>query len=199
MLKKGEEIELRIEKFADQGKALARQNGCVVFVTGAVPGDWVRVRITRSKRRFAEAQVLDLLEPSPLRAEARCEYFGVCGGCKWQHVDYAAQLEAKRQSVEDALVRTGGFAGVTARPAIGSEQTYFYRNKMEFSFSAARWLTTGEIATGRDFDTSFALGLHVPGNYEKVLDIDACHLQSELSTRLVNAIRTLAQREAWAP
>lgn len=198
-MKRGDEIELLVEKFADQGKSLARRNGCVVFLTGAVPGDRVRARITRSKKKFAEAQVLDVLEPGPSRVESRCEYFGVCGGCKWQHVDYAAQLEAKRQSVEDALVRTGGFAGIEARPTIGSEQTYFYRNKMEFSFSAARWLTTEEIASGRDFDTSFALGLHVPGNYEKVLDIDACHLQSELSTRIVNAIRVLTRREGWAP
>src|SRR5690606_29900590 len=102
-------------------------------------------------------------------------------------VAYEAQLEAKRQSVEDALRHTGGFDGVVARPTIGSERQYFYRNKMEFSFSASRWLTRDEIASGQDFDTSFALGLHVPGSYEKVLDLDVCYLQSELSVRLVNA------------
>lgn len=197
-MKRGEELELQIEKFADQGKSLARLNGCVVFVSGAVPGDRVRARIVKSKKTFAEAQVLDILEPSPLRVEARCAYFGVCGGCKWQHVEYAAQLEAKRQSVEDALVRVGGFSGVEVRPTIGSERTYFYRNKMEFSFSAAKWLTTEEIASGNSFDTSFALGLHVPGNFEKVLDTEECYLQSELSMRLVNAVRGFARAQGWS-
>src|SRR5690606_40968716 len=143
-MKKGQEIELTLEKFADRGRSLARVDAYVVFVAGAVPGDRVRARVFKRKKSFAEARLLRVLEPSALRAEPRCRYFGTCGGCKWQHVGYEAQLEAKRQGVEEALRHTGGFAGVTARPTIGSERAYLYRNKMEFSFSAHRWLTPAE-------------------------------------------------------
>jgi 23S rRNA (uracil1939-C5)-methyltransferase len=196
-LKRGVEIDLDIEKFADQGKSLARVDGYVVFVAGAVPGDRVRARVFKRKKSYAEARLIELLEPSDLRTEPRCFYFESCGGCKWQHVEYAAQVEAKRQSVEEALIHEGGFEGIEVRPTLGAEQQYFYRNKMEFSFSTHRWLTPSEIATGEDFNTDFALGLHVPGNYFKVLDLKECHLQSELSVRLVNEMRTLAKAQGW--
>ncbi len=198
-MKRGMELDLDIEKFADQGKSLGRADGMVVFVAGGVPGDRVRVQISKTKKRYAEARLLEVLSPGPLRVEPRCPYFGACGGCKWQHVAYPAQLDAKRQSVEDAFQRTGGFAGVPVLPAIGSDRIYYYRNKMEFSFSAARWLTADEIATGEDFDRNFALGLHVPGNFEKVLDTQVCFLQSELSVRIVNAVRDVAKSHAWTP
>ncbi len=197
--KRGMEIELEIEKFADRGKSLARLEGYVVFVPGAVPGDRVRARVVKGKKRYAEARLLDVLSPSPLRTAPRCFYFESCGGCAWQHVSYEAQLEAKRQSVEEALVHHGRLEGIEVRPTIGAAETYFYRNKMEFSFSAHRWLTPKEIATGEEFDTDFALGLHVPGNFYKVLDLQECHLQSELSVRLVNGVRAFVRREGWAP
>lgn len=199
MYRKGEEVEIEIEKFADRGKSLARKDGYVVFVAGAVPGDRVRARVVKRKKNFAEAQLLKVVQPSALRTEPRCFYFGTCGGCKWQHVDYAAQLEAKRQSVEDALRHLGGFEGAEARPTIGSENVYFYRNKMEFSFSSQRWLMREEIETGKQYDTEFALGLHVPGRFDKVLDIHECHLQSELSVRIVNRVRAFVQAQGWAP
>ncbi len=198
-LKRGEQVELDIEKFADKGKSLARRNGYVVFVPGAVPGDRVRVRIAKSKKSYAEARLEEVLEPSRLRTEPRCFYFETCGGCKWQHVDYQAQLEAKTQSVHDALVHNGGFRNVEVRLAIGSENVYFYRNKMEFSFSTSRWLTREEIESGGQFDTDFALGLHVPGFFDKVLDINECHLQSELSAELVNAVRVFVKDRGWSP
>lgn len=198
-MQKGTEVILDIEKFADQGKSLARADGYVVFVPGAVPGDRVRARIVKRKKKFAEAMLLDVVAPSTLRTAPRCFYFDTCGGCKWQHVDYAAQLEAKRQSVQDALVHAGGFRDAVARPTIGAEKTYFYRNKMEFSFGASRWLTREEIASGQRFETDFALGLHVPGSFEKVLDLRECHLQSDLSVRLVNAVRGFAKANGLAP
>lgn len=198
-LKRGAEVELTIEKFADRGKSLARLDGYVVFVEGAVPGDQVRARVIKGKKNYAEARLLDLLTPSPLRTEPRCFYFGTCGGCKWQHVAYPAQLEAKRQSVEEALTHHGHLEAVEVRPTLGAEATYFYRNKMEFSFSAHRWLTPQEIASEETFDTAFALGLHVPGNFYKVLDLNECHLQSELSVRLVNGVRAFAQGRDWKP
>ncbi|MFN3595925.1 MAG: 23S rRNA (uracil(1939)-C(5))-methyltransferase RlmD [Rubricoccaceae bacterium] len=224
-LRPGDEIELVLEKFADRGKSLARlpgegAGGYVVFVAGAVPGDQVRARVLKRKRRFAEARLLEVLLPSPLRVTPRCEYFGACGGCKWQQVAYAAQLEMKRQQVEDALVHTGGFdlaaRSVPVRPTLGMDaeppgpeerallgpaqagQPYFYRNKMEFSFAAQRWLTDDEIASGEAFETDFALGLHVPGRFDKVLDLQACYLQSAWSTRLVNGLRALARAEGWS-
>lgn len=164
-----------------------------------MPGDRIRARVAKAKKKYAEAQLEEVIEPSTLRTEPRCFYFGTCGGCKWQHVDYQAQLDAKSDSVRDALVRTGGFEDAEVRPAIGSEKVYFYRNKMEFSFSASRWLTREEIESGRDFDTDFALGLHVPGNFDKVLDLHECHLQSLLSRKIVNSVRAFAKDRGWAP
>ena len=164
-----------------------------------MPGDRIRARVAKARKKYAEAQLEEVIEPSTLRTEPRCFYFGTCGGCKWQHVDYQAQLDAKTDSVRDALVRTGGIEDVDVRPAIGSEKVYFYRNKMEFSFSASRWLTREEIDSGRDFDTDFALGLHVPGNFDKVLDLHECHLQSLLSREIVNSVRAFARDREWAP
>lgn len=197
--KKGAVLDLAIEKFADRGKSLARHDGYVVFVAGAVPGDRVRARLVKRRKTFGEARLMEVLEASPLRTEPRCEYFWDCGGCKWQHVAYDAQLEAKRQSVEDALRHLGGFREVAVPAPLGAERTYFYRNKMEFSFAAHRWLTDWEIASGDDFDRDFALGLHVPGRFDKVLDLKACYLQSEWSVRLVNATRAFAKAQGWAP
>ncbi|NNF59670.1 MAG: 23S rRNA (uracil(1939)-C(5))-methyltransferase RlmD [Rhodothermaceae bacterium] len=205
-LKRGAEIELTLEKFADRGKSLARLDGYVVFVAGAVPGDRVRAKVFKRKKSFAEARLLEVLEPSDLRTEPRCEYFAACGGCKWQHVEYEAQLDMKQQAVAEALAHTGGLdleaLGVEVRPTLGAEDTsgiYFYRNKMEFSFAAQRWLTDWEIASGETLDKTFALGLHVPGRFDKVLDLKACYLQSEWSARLVNGVRAFAKEHGWEP
>ena len=198
-LKRGETVELTIEKFADRGKSLARLEGRVVFVAGAVPGDRVRAVVTKSKKSYAEARLTDVLHASDLRTKPRCFYFPTCGGCKWQHVQYEAQLEAKRQGVEEALVHEGGFEGVEVAPTLGSPDVFFYRNKMEFSFSTRRWLTPEEIASGDDFDKGFALGLHVPGAFDKLLDLHECYLQSELSVRLVNGVRAFVKEQGWTP
>ncbi len=198
-VKRGQTVELTIEKFADKGQSLARVDGYVVFVRGAVPGDRVRAYVSRAKRSYAKAVVDELLEPSALRTEPRCRYAETCGGCKWQHVEIEAQREAKRQSVEEAFRHQSDFAAVEVPPAIPSPQTFFYRNKMDFDFSADRWLTRAEIDSGQDFDLDFALGLHVPGNFYKVLDLHECHLQSALSARLVNGVRGFVRAQGWAP
>jgi 23S rRNA (uracil1939-C5)-methyltransferase len=192
-------VELDIEKFADKGKSLARLNGYVVFVEGAVPGDRVEAYVYRAKGNYAEAKLDTLLTPSDLRTEPRCRYADACGGCKWQHVDYAAQLEAKQQSVAEAYAHHTDFADVDVRPTIGAEEIFYYRNKMDFDFSADRWLTRDEIDSGQDFDTDFALGLHVPGNFFKVLDLQECHLQSPFSAQLVNGVRDFVKTREWAP
>jgi len=197
-VKRGDLVELEIEKFADEGKSLARVDGYVIFVTGAVPGDRIKAYVHRTKSNYAEAKLDTLLEPSDLRTEPRCRYADVCGGCKWQHVGYEAQLEAKQQSVEEAFRHHSNFEDVEVRPTIGSDQPpFYYRNKMDFDFSADRWLTRDEIDTGKDFDTDFALGLHVPGNFYKVLDLQECHLQSKTSAEIVNAIRNFAKERGW--
>lgn len=199
VVNKGTELELIVEKFADRGKSVTRVDGMAVFIDGGVPGDRVAVRIVKKKKNYAEAHLLQVIEPGPLRTTPKCRYFGVCGGCKWQHVKYEAQLEAKRQSVEGALVHQGGFRDVEVRPTIGSDRIYYYRNKMEFSFSAHRWMTAEEIDTGDEIEKDFALGLHVPGNFYKVLDLKICHLQSDLSVNLVNEIREFARVRGWEP
>ena len=196
-MKYGDEIELSVESFAFKGKSIARVDGFVVFVSGGVPGDCVLARVTKTTKQFAEAEVKDVLVPSGIRTIPRCKYFGTCGGCKWQHVNYQAQQEFKRQHVVDALERIGGFKGIPVNPALGSPDEYFYRNKMEFSFGE-RWLTKEELnrvtekQEVRSEAERFALGLHIPQRFDRVLDIDECCLQSEISYRIVNAVRSFS-------
>jgi 23S rRNA (uracil1939-C5)-methyltransferase len=193
-MKRGDEIELEVQRFAFEGKSVARVDGMVIFVTGAVPGDVVTARVTKVKKQFAEAETLAVVSPSHSRRAPRCKYFGTCGGCKWQHVDYQTQLDFKRKHVADALERIGGFKAMQINPTLGSPDEYFYRNKMEFSFGD-RWLSREEMehndirsGTQRTIER-FALGLHIPRRFDKVLDIDECFLESERSYQIVNAVR----------
>ncbi len=197
-MKRGTELEVTIERFGDRGKSIARVDGMVVLVVGGVPGDRVRVRVFRKKRRFVEAQIVELIEAGAPRVTPRCTHFGVCGGCKWQHVDYAAQCEAKRSAVVDAFRQVEGVDESIVAATMPAAPVFGYRNKMEFSFSAARWLTKEEIDSAAALDRSFALGLHVPGNFEKVLDLSECHLVEGWVSRLVNDTRTLARSSGWS-
>jgi len=193
-MKRGDLLTLTLEEFAFEGKSISRVEGLVVFVTGAVPGDIVRVELTRIKKSFCEGRALEILTPSLLRENPVCRYFGTCGGCRWQNVRYEAQLAFKRRHVIDALERIGGVGGVEVNETIGSARTTLYRNKMEFSFGE-RWRSAAELAEGSgtgDRAEDFALGLHVAGRYDRVLDIHECWLQSELSVRIVNAVREYA-------
>jgi 23S rRNA (uracil1939-C5)-methyltransferase len=201
---RGDAITLTVEKFADQGKGLARHaSGLVVFVPQGVPGDRVRAKVTRRQKNFAEARPIELLDASAERVEPRCRYFGSCGGCDWQHVRYDEQARMKQQSVREALLHTGGVAkkdlAGTMQSIIAAERPYLYRNKMIFDFSAHRWLTPAEVESGEDFDTGFALGLHAPKSPHQVLDLKECHLQSRRSRRLVNRVRSFAKEQGWAP
>jgi len=191
-LKKGAEYILHAEAAAFEGGCVARHDGMAVFVTGCVPGDTVRARVTKTRKRHAEARTLEVLEPSDVRVDPPCDYFGTCGGCKWQNLAYAEQLRWKRQHVVDAFERIGGLAGVEVRETIGSSEDYFYRNKMEFSFGVQRWLTEEEIASGDVLERNFAVGLHIPGRFDKVLDVEKCWLQSDLSNEILNATRRFA-------
>lgn len=198
-MKVNDELILDIEKFADKGKALARVDGRVVFVSGVAPQDKIRARIFKKKRQHLEAKCLEVLTESPLRTQPICQHFGACGGCKWQHIRYEAQLEAKRQSVEDALIRLGGFSDAKALPTLSTGKAFGYRNKMEFSFSAKRWLTDEEIASGASFDTSFAVGMHAPGRFDAVIDLKACYLPHPIAPKILDALRNLALSKGWKP
>ena len=156
----------------------------VVFVPMTVPGDVVDVQVRKHHRRFMEATVVRFIEKSPLRVEPFCEHFGVCGGCKWQSLPYEEQLNQKTKQVEDQLVRIGHLDIPEVRPCLGSERTREYRNKLEFTFADKRWLTYEEIAEGGDIATTPAVGFHIPGCFDKVLDIRKCHLQVDLSNRI---------------
>jgi 23S rRNA (uracil1939-C5)-methyltransferase len=195
-MKRGDLLTLTLEDAAFEGKSVARADGLVVFVTGAVPGDRVRAELTKVKKSFCEAAAVEVLAPSPLRAAPRCRHFGACGGCRWQNVQYEAQLAFKRRHVLDAFERIGGIRGVCVQETLRSADEYFYRNKMEFSFGE-RWRSAEELASRnerQDFspESSFALGLHVPQRFDRVLDIEECWLQSETSVRIVNAVRRFA-------
>jgi 23S rRNA (uracil1939-C5)-methyltransferase len=187
-LKRGQEIELAIDTVAFGGRGMARVDGMAVFVDGAVPGDRVLARISRKKKNFAEARVLSLLTASPDRVQAPCPYSGYCGGCTWQFLDYGKQLEYKRQHVLESIDHIGGIREVAVHEAIASENVFGYRNKMEFSCSDRRWLMPDEMGNPT-IDTDFALGLHVPGTFNKVLDNELCLLQPELGNRLLARVR----------
>jgi len=198
-MKRGELLTLAVDSSAYEGKSIARWNGLVVFLQGAVPGDRVTARVTKIKKQFLEAEVVEVLSSSLLRTEPRCQYFGTCGGCKWQHVSYEAQCSFKRQHVIDSFERIGGFKDVLVQDTLGAKETYYYRNKMEFSF-AKGWLTAAEMeqlkntaALEQEWPT--ALGLHIPGRYDRVLDLEECWLQSELSWQIVNMVRQFCKDE----
>jgi 23S rRNA (uracil1939-C5)-methyltransferase len=192
MLQRGEEVSVKIINSAFEGKSIARLDDLVIFVDGGVPGDVATVRITKSKKNFAEAKLVKVETFSPLRVDPRCTYFGVCGGCKWQQVDYAAQLRFKQQHVVDAFERIGRFTDLTVRPILGSDEKFFYRGKMEYSFAEQQWLWDGMPEV--DAADSIFLGLHVPQRYDKVLDIRECLLQSDRSNKILNFTRTFAQQ-----
>lgn len=187
---RGTELVVTIENSAFEGKSIARVGTFVIFIEGGVPGDTANVRIQRVKKNYAEASIIDILKPSTNRTSPRCQYFGVCGGCKWQHVRYETQLQFKQQHVLDAFERIGGFRDLPIQPILGAEEQYFYRNKMEFSFSRDQW--KWEKMT--ESDVPLFLGLHVPQRYDKVLDIHECFLQSERSNTILNATRAFARK-----
>ncbi|MFD2247188.1 23S rRNA (uracil(1939)-C(5))-methyltransferase RlmD [Pontibacter ruber] len=159
-----------------EGKCLARHNNMVIFVAGVAPGDVVDLQIKRKKKSFMEAEPVRFREFSELRVEPFCEHFGVCGGCKWQHIGYDTQLHYKQKQVKDNLERIGKVPLPEFDPILGSSPTSFYRNKLEFTFSNYGWLTNEQIKSGEDFDRN-ALGFHIPGRFDKILDIKNCYLQ----------------------
>jgi len=187
-VKKGQTLELEISDIAFGGRGLARVNGLAVFIDQAAPGDCARVRIIKKRKNYAEARVVELLSASPDRIEPPCVYSGHCGGCKWQFLEYDRQLEYKRRHVVESLQHIGSIENVPVHPTVPSHLIFGYRNKMEFSCSDRRWLLPTEMGR-QDIDIGFALGLHVPGTYNKVLDTRICLLQPELGNAILADVR----------
>ncbi len=189
-IKKGDIIEATITDLAFGGRGLVRIDGMAVFMDPAVPGDQVRARVFKKKKSYAEARVVELLMPSIDRVSPPCPYNGWCGGCKSQFLDYNQQLVYKQRQVSDSLSHIGSLTHIPVHPVIPSEKIFGYRNKMEFSCSDRRWLLPEEMAAEEPIDIDFALGLHVPGTFYKVLDIDACLLMPTLGNQILDTART---------
>ena len=168
------------------------EDGKTIIVSGAIPGDIVNARVKKAKSKYYEADAVEILTPSPFRVEPECEHFGVCGGCKWQNMSYEKQLEFKQDEVINNIKRIGGIEDFESIPILGGDEPYYYRNKMEFSFSNARWLTSEEIKSDTDINQKNALGFHIPGQWSKILDLKNCYLQEYPSNEIRLAIRNYA-------
>lgn len=182
---------LLIERIASEGKCLGHHEEKVVFVTGVAPGDIVDVRITKGKSSFMEGEPVKFHEYSKERIEPFCSHFGVCGGCKWQHINYDLQKTYKRQQVLDQFQRIAKVSIPEVMPTIGSEKTRYYRNKLDFTFSNKKWLTLDQIRSDEEFDRN-ALGFHIPKMFDKIVDVDHCYLQGNISNDVRNELRAFA-------
>ncbi len=182
---------------SEEGKAVLRHDGRVIFVKGLVPGDVADIELTRVKKKHVEGKIIALKKPSPYRVDPVCSHFGVCGGCSWQNLDYQAELRLKEKQVTEAFRRIAGVEVEEALPIIGSEKNYHYRNKLEFAFSSKRWLTHEEMEQKKNFGKP-ALGFHVPRLFDKVIDIKECFLQPEPSNAIRQAVRGFAEIEGMS-
>ena len=181
-----------VSGIASEGKSLVRYNDLVVFVPHVVPGDVVDIQLTRKKNSYAEGKAVFFHAYSQDRRDAFCEHYGICGGCQWQILPYSEQLRYKQQQVKDNLTRIGKIELSEISTIIGSSKTEYYRNKLEFTFSNKRWMTEEEIKSEKIIENRNALGFHIPGKFDKVLDINACWLQDPVSNRIRNEIKTFA-------
>lgn len=195
MYQKGQTIIATLSDLAEDDKCYAKlPDGMSVFIRGTLAiGDTVEATIYKAKKSYLEAKFTKLLSPSPLRTEPQCAVFGICGGCKWQHLNYAAQLQQKNKQVLDALVHIGGFRNVEMLEPIGATRIYQYRNKVDFSLSTSRYLLPSEMnAPQLSKRQDFAIGFHAPNRYEKVIDIEQCHIAPEEANLVLNTVRTFA-------
>lgn len=188
---------VEIKDVAAEGNAIARVDEMVVFVPFGAPGDIADVKIDRKKRSYAEGHIERMVSPSPLRVEPRCSHFGLCGGCRWQHLPYSFQLECKQRQVSDALRRIAKVEIPDVLPIIGADPVWEYRNKMEYTFSNKSWLTYEQMRSGEEFPDRDAAGFHIPGAFDKVLDIDRCHLQDDFSNRLRKFVKNFGKSNGY--
>jgi 23S rRNA (uracil1939-C5)-methyltransferase len=186
--------KVTITDIGAEGNAIARVNNMVVFVPMLIPGDVADIKVTRKRKNYMEGRAIRFHEYSPDRIAPACRHFGVCGGCKWQNLPYDLQLKYKHKQVVETLTRIGKVILPVTNPIAGSEKVFRYRNKLEFSFSDRKWLTAGEINSDHDFEKEDALGFHIPGIFDKVLDIRECHLQPEPSNAIRDSVRRYAHK-----
>ncbi|NGP87938.1 23S rRNA (uracil(1939)-C(5))-methyltransferase RlmD [Fodinibius halophilus] len=199
-LKKGQDIELDIDDAAYKGKGIGKIDGLAVFVPNTTPGDRIKARILKKKKSYAEAKLLEVLEKGPYRIDPKCQHAKNCGGCSWQHVSYEHQKEFKRDQVRDHIHRIGGLTDLEVNPIIGCDLPFYYRNKMEYSIGHKRWLSQEEV--NRDEyvdDRCFAVGLHAPGRFDKILNINECHLQDPISYKIMDFFRQWCVENNIAP
>ena len=189
---------VEIVDVAAEGKSLARVDDMVVFVPFGAPGDIVDLKLDKKRKSYGEAHIVAMKKPSEIRVEPFCQHFGVCGGCKWQHIPYEYQLKYKRQQVVDALERIAKVDLPEVMPAMGSANTTHYRNKLEFTFSNKCWLTFEELNSGKEFPDRNALGFHIPGAFDKVLDIKKCWLQEDVSNEIRLFLRGYAIEKGYS-
>ena len=185
-------LGLSIVDIAEEGKGVGKADELVIFVEKAVPGDVVDVRLVKKKKNFAEAIIENIVTPSPLRQEAFCSHFGTCGGCKWQHMQYSAQLTYKQKTVESALQRLAKIDTSVMEPILGSAADRYYRNKLEFTFSNKRWLNSTDMLEEDEGREMNALGFHVPLRFDKILAIEHCYLQADPSNDIRLKVRDYA-------
>lgn len=186
-----------ITDYAAEGKSLVRHDGKVIFVSGAIPGDTVNIQIGKSKKDWAEGRTIKIVEPSPDRLVPFCKHFGTCGGCKWQMLPYEKQMQFKQQEAEQNLKRIGKVEIPEIMPIIGSDKTTQYRNKLEFTFSNKRFLTSEEINTDAALIQQNALGYHAPRIFDKIINITECHLLNGVNDSIRNTIRSFAEEKGY--
>ncbi|MDB5284175.1 MAG: methyltransferase [Bacteroidota bacterium] len=189
--------DVTIEGMSSEGKGFAKVDGKVIFTQFAVPGDVMDIELRKSRKKYSEAIIAQLKSPSGLRTEPACSHFGVCGGCKWQHIQYPEQLKFKRQIVEDAFTRIGKVSFSEIPAVLGCIDNYYYRNKLEFAFTDRRWLTNEEVNSGATFEHRNGLGFHVPESFSGVLDVERCYLQADPSNPIRLAVRDFALKNSY--
>ncbi len=197
-VKRKKEYEFNIDKLAFGGAGVAKVDNYVIFIKDTLPGDRVIARITKRKQNFAEARLISIVEKSPLRLSAPCSYFEWCGGCTWQNMAYENQLDYKRQIVSESLRHIAGIPDPAVETVLPSDNIFAYRNKMEFSFSDRRWLLPDELGV-EDISKDFALGLHIPGTFDKILQIDRCLLQSDTANAILQTVNLYAREHGLKP
>lgn len=202
MARKRKELPLlegvTITDVAAEGNALARIDNMVLFVPFAAPGDVMDVKVTKKKKNYAEGRMERLVKAGDVRIAPRCEHFTVCGGCRWQHLPYDFQLQCKATQVKDALERIAKVPIPEINPILGSKNIWEYRNKMEYTFSNKKWLTYEQLSSGEEFPDRDAAGFHIPGAFDKVLDIDKCYLQDDLGNRIRNFIKDYGKAHSYS-
>src|SRR6201993_3839594 len=189
--------DVEIVDISSEGLGVAKVNNFVIFVEGAVPGDVCDFVVYKKKKSFSFAKITQLKKVSPRRTEPVCSYFGTCGGCKWQNLSYDSQLYFKQKQVTEAFKRLAKVEVGEMIPIVGCKEPYFYRNKLDFAFSNKKWLTSEQIGSGEKIDNRNGLGFHIAGAFDKVLDIEKCYLQSDLSNQIRNEVRSFVLKNGF--